>query len=191
MVKKAQAEIGAAIFIVSLIIVGFLVFSGFDSVPAGNIVVKERMGVIDSTPWGPGIQWTGVLTSTVDFSTRIQLENYDVSAFSSDAQIVKTNVAVNFRIDPAKAPEIYKNIGENYQDIIIAPIVQETVKANTAKYKLDELVKNRETVIAKNIEIPIISIDDLITLKEKAGRERDKIDIKALKKIKELHNEEQ
>ena len=51
--------------------------------------------------------------------------------------------------------------------------------------------KNREMVIAKNIEIPIISIDDLITLKEKAGRERDKIDIKALKKIKELKNEEQ
>jgi hypothetical protein len=48
---------------------------------------------------------------------------------------------------------------------------------------------NREVLTAKNIRIPVISIDDLITLKEKAGRERDKIDIKALRKIKELKSE--
>ncbi|MBW1800540.1 MAG: nucleotidyltransferase [Deltaproteobacteria bacterium] len=55
----------------------------------------------------------------------------------------------------------------------------------------DQAYEQRETVHAKNIEIPIISVDDLIILKEKAGRERDKIDIRALRKIKELKNEEQ
>jgi len=119
---------------------------GFDYVQAGHIGVKERMGVINDVAWGPGIQWTGLLTSTVDFTTRIQLKEYAVSAFSSDAQVVDTQVALNFRIDPIRAPEIYKNIGKNYQDIIISPIVQETVKANTAKYPLDDLVKKRGEV---------------------------------------------
>jgi len=146
--KKGQMEMVTIITITAFVICTIILAMGFDSVAAGHIGVKERMGVIDPTPWGPGIQWTGILTSTQDFDTRIQLYNYDVSAFSSDAQVVRTNVAVNFRIDPSRAPEIYKNIGEGYQAIIIAPIVQETVKANTAKYELDSLVGKREAVKA-------------------------------------------
>ena len=48
----------------------------------------------------------------------------------------------------------------------------------------------REIVKSDAIKINLINIDDLIKLKEIAGRERDKIDIKALLKIKELKNEE-
>lgn len=141
--KTGQAELTISIFIIALMISGIICTMGFDYVSAGHIGVKERMGVVNEVPWGPGLQWTGILTGTQEFSTRIQLEEYDVSAFSSDAQVVQTQVALNFRIDPTRAPEIYKNIGKEYQDIIIAPIIQETVKANTAKYPLDELVKNR------------------------------------------------
>lgn len=49
---------------------------------------------------------------------------------------------------------------------------------------------NRKVVMARDIEISVISIDDLIALKKIAGRKRDEIDILALQKIKELQNEE-
>ena len=52
----------------------------------------------------------------------------------------------------------------------------------------DSAYKNREVVLAKGIEISVISIDDLIELKHMAGRKRDEIDIKALQKIKEIRN---
>lgn len=53
----------------------------------------------------------------------------------------------------------------------------------------DDAYKKRESVTAGNIEISVISIDDLIELKKIAGRKRDEIDILALQKIKELKNE--
>ena len=53
----------------------------------------------------------------------------------------------------------------------------------------DRAYESRKVVIARDISIPIISIDDLIELKKRAGRERDRIDIKALEKIKELADE--
>ena len=145
--KKGQ-DVGVAVTVtvIAFILALILVVAGFDSVPAGHVGVRQRLGVISDTYDEAGIRWTGIMTSTIKFSTRIQLYEYDVNAFSTDAQVVKTQVALNFRIDPASASELYKNIGENYQDVIIAPIVQETVKANTAKYNLDELVKNREAV---------------------------------------------
>lgn len=51
--------------------------------------------------------------------------------------------------------------------------------------------KNREVFTAKDIEISVISIDDLIKLKRIAGRKRDEIDIEALRKIKEIRNGQQ
>ena len=53
----------------------------------------------------------------------------------------------------------------------------------------EETYKNVETVLAGDIKIPIISIDDLIEQKKNVGRERDLLDVKTLKKIKELKNE--
>lgn len=51
------------------------------------------------------------------------------------------------------------------------------------------LFKNRVVMGAKDISIPVAGIAELIRLKEHAGRDRDAIDIKALKQIQELKNE--
>jgi HKD family nuclease len=49
--------------------------------------------------------------------------------------------------------------------------------------------KHMDYAQASGVKIPLVAIDDLIKLKEIAGRERDKTDIKALNTIKELKNE--
>lgn len=53
----------------------------------------------------------------------------------------------------------------------------------------ETLFNNRVIMKDREIEIPVASITDLITLKEAAGRERDTIDIRALKKIQGIRNE--
>lgn len=47
----------------------------------------------------------------------------------------------------------------------------------------------REIIKTGNLTISLVNIDDLIRLKEIAGRERDKNDVRALRKIKELRDE--
>ncbi len=47
----------------------------------------------------------------------------------------------------------------------------------------------REIIKTGNLTISLVNIDDLIRLKEIAGRERDKNDIRALRKIKEMRDE--
>lgn len=52
----------------------------------------------------------------------------------------------------------------------------------------DKAYENRVVMHSKKLEIPVISIPDLIKMKEAAGRERDLIDVKALKKIQGIKN---
>ncbi|MFW9873504.1 MAG: prohibitin family protein [Candidatus Thorarchaeota archaeon] len=144
--KKAEGGalfgIGAVVFI----LVAIILLCGFDYVPAGNTGVKDHLGTVADVPLSPGVYWTGVFTSTKTFSTRIQLKEYDASAASMDLQPVYTTVALNFKINPSTAPEIYKTIGFDYQDVIITPVIQEAVKSSTAMYTAENLVKERPVV---------------------------------------------
>jgi len=51
--------------------------------------------------------------------------------------------------------------------------------------------KKREQIKSGGMNISLISLADLIRMKKAAGRERDKVDIKALTFIKELKNDQE
>jgi prohibitin 2 len=76
------------------------------------------------------------------------------SAASNDLQEVATVIALNYYIDPSKANLIYQQLGADYESRIIAPTIQESVKASVAKFNAEELITKSETakaVIAKTI----------------------------------------
>lgn len=54
---------------------------------------------------------------------------------------------------------------------------------------LGQIIENRVIMQEGDVRIPVASIDDLIRLKEIAGRQRDQIDIAALKKIREIQKD--
>ena len=48
----------------------------------------------------------------------------------------------------------------------------------------DRAKKNRKTIYAEKLRLHLVSVDDLILMKKKAGRERDLADVKSLEKVK-------
>lgn len=147
--RKAQAEIIGPIVFVIMVIVAVTLFVGFDYVPAGNVGVRDNLGQINPVALHPGVYWTGFTTSTHEMNTRIQIRDYQANAASSDLQEVKTRVALNFRIEPTRAGEIYSTIGQEYQNVIISPVVQEAVKDTTSKFTAEQLITKRTD--AKNL----------------------------------------
>ncbi|MFL6413680.1 MAG: SPFH domain-containing protein, partial [Nitrososphaeraceae archaeon] len=51
-------------------------------------------------------------------------------------------------IDPSKPNIIYQQLGADYTNRIIAPTIQESVKASVAKFNAEELITKRETAKA-------------------------------------------
>ena len=72
----------------------------------------------------------------------------NATAASNDLQEVQTTIALNYHISPSQANIIYHQLGADYADRIIAPPIQESVKASVAKFKAEELITKRATAKA-------------------------------------------
>jgi prohibitin 2 len=76
------------------------------------------------------------------------------TAASNELQEVQTTIALNYHISPSQANIIYQQLGADYADRIIAPTIQESVKASVAKFNAEEMITKRATAKAVIDERP-------------------------------------
>ncbi len=123
-----------------------LVTNSIHMIPAGYVGVVTRWGAAQRVVY-PGL---GVhlpfAESIVLMSVRTQKDQVEATAMSKDLQLASSSVAINYHLDGTQAIAVYQNIGPDYANIIIAPAVQNTFKATTAKFSAEELITRREIV---------------------------------------------
>ena len=116
------------------------------TVPAGNKGILLNWGEAVQVR-NEGLQWViPVAQDIVLVNTQIQKAVATESTASSDLQEVTTTVAVNYRLDARQVLTIYKDLRNDYETRVIAPNIQEALKAATAKYVATELITERESV---------------------------------------------
>ena len=116
------------------------------TVPAGNKGVLLNWGEATQVR-NEGLQWViPIAQNIVLVNTQIQKALATESTASSDLQEVTTTVAVNYRLDAKQVLTIYKDLRNDYETRVIAPNIQEALKAATAKYVATELITERESV---------------------------------------------
>lgn len=144
----------AAVFIpFFLLFCLFLAFGSYFTVSAGNVAVKLRFGELIGA-YGEGIHFKVPLVDSVEkFSVRIKKDAFRTEAFSKDLQQVNLALAVNHRILPNTVESIYRNLGPEYTDTVLKPMVEEWSKAVIAKYSADSLISNRMQVTKELDEI--------------------------------------
>lgn len=142
--------IAAAVIAVILII---LIAASVAIVPAGSTGVITTFGKVSENTYGEGFHLKiPFAQELVVVSNKIQVYETDASAVSQDLQTVSSTIAVNFRVRADSSASIYKNIGSDYQSVILTPAVQESLKAVTANYTAEELITNRNLVSEEIME---------------------------------------
>ena len=165
-IKIAAAVITAIVIIVVLA-------ESIVIVEAGHRGVVLYLGAVENRVLGEGVHFiTPFAEQVVSMEVRTQKYQAEATAASNDLQEVQSVIAVNYSIDPQQTNEIYQKLGVNYQDRVISPTIQESVKASVAKFNAEELITKRETaksVIADairstlsrdNIEVQNVFITD-------------------------------
>lgn len=139
----------AAAFIPGVVAVIMIGVSCVSYVPTGYTGIVTTFGKVEDGTKDAGVVFKSPWQSIVKMDNRVQEMNMDLSAFSSDIQEVATSVAVGYRINQQNAMTIYKSVGKKYEDTLITPRVQETVKAVVAHYDASSLISNRDAVASQ------------------------------------------
>ncbi len=134
-----------------ILIIGFIIlialFSSVGTIGAGERGVLLQFGAVQDKVIDEGLYFTIPFVQTVQkMDVKIQKDEVSASASSKDLQIVTSAIAINYNIVPEAANRIWQEVGKNYNQRIIAPAIQEAVKAITAKFTAEELITKREIV---------------------------------------------
>ncbi|MEW6723002.1 MAG: prohibitin family protein [Candidatus Micrarchaeota archaeon] len=163
-------SVNAGVKFVLLLVFGFiglmllLVFFPVRVISAGEVGVLLEFGRVKEI-WHPGLHLMVPFMNGVDIlSTQIEKFETQASAASSDLQIVQATIAVNYRLpqSDASVQTLYENFRGNHENRIIAPLAQEVIKANTAKYSADELITKRgelKSVISADLKQKLAEYD--------------------------------
>ncbi|MDO4846694.1 MAG: prohibitin family protein [Clostridiaceae bacterium] len=146
-VKTAFSGGKAKKFVTTLVIafIAFiLIVNCLTIVEAGHTGVVVTLGKVKEGVLQEGIHVKApFVQQVVKIDNRIVKLEVETEAFSKDLQTVETVLAINYRVDTSKSYSIYKNIGANYEAVLVTPAVNEVLKAITAKYTAEESVTNR------------------------------------------------
>lgn len=124
-----------------------LFFCSFKTIKSGEIGLKTRFGKITETSLKEGINFkVPFIEKIIKVNIKVQKAEMNIEGSTKDLQIVNTNVAVNYRIDPNKAPSLYKQVGNGYEETILNPAIKESIKSAIAQYNAEEITVNRTAV---------------------------------------------
>jgi len=137
--------------IVSRIIIGLfvliIIFGAFGTIGAGERGVLLQFGAVKDKVFNEGLYIKiPLIQRVVIMDVKIQKDEIPASASSKDLQIVTSKIALNYHLAPESVNKIWQEVGKNYNARIIAPAIQESVKAETAKFTAEELITKREIV---------------------------------------------
>lgn len=116
------------------------------TIPAGHTGVVTTFGKVSDTVLQEGLNIKMPWQQIHKINNQITKLEVSTQAFSKDLQTVSTVVAVEFRVDKSKSYSIYKEVGENYKDVLITPAVNEVLKSISSKYTAEESVTNRAVI---------------------------------------------
>ncbi|MGL5940439.1 MAG: prohibitin family protein [Waterburya sp.] len=141
----------------AILFFGLIIFKPFAIVNAGERGVVMRFGKVQDGILDEGLHLKLPIVTTVEnLTVRVQKSDITAQASSKDLQDVKTDVAVNWHIDPVKVNRIYQRIGDEEEILngIVSPAVNEVVKAATAKKTAEEIITER-TELKKEIDLQL------------------------------------
>ena len=136
-----------------------------------GVVAAASVKIVDSGHRGVLLHWNAVEVSkppldegihfvvpfqdeVVNIEVRTLKYASEARSASKDLQTVETTVTVNYHPDRESVNILYKNLGLDYENRVIQPAIEETVKQVTANYNAEELITKRP-LVKQDIEASI------------------------------------
>lgn len=148
-------------FFVDEIVGGF-----FINVPPGHVACVHDLGRgVLKRVWGPGLHlkipfWQRVklfnaqileytISEGFDFSRKEALGDKPINATSKDEKLIQIEGSILFKINKARAPEIWENVGESFVSKVVRPVSRSRIRSVLSEITISQLTSYRTEVEKK------------------------------------------
>lgn len=139
--KKAAPAVLALAIVLAIAATGL---SCVRTVPTGYTGLVTVFGRVENYTLDAGIHYLAPWMQVVTMDNRIQKKTVSLPCFSSDIQEVSISYTINYQISKSDAMTLYRTVGRDYYETIIAPNIAEAVKVVTARFTAEDLVGMRD-----------------------------------------------
>ena len=147
--------------VIAVLFVVITIFNCLTSVPTGFVGIKTRFGQVQDDVIQEGLNTkVPYIEQIIKIDCRTKKIETTSESSTKDMQTVATTVAVNYNVNKETANQLYKNVGTDYEDIIINPAILESIKSAMAQYTAEELITKRAEVSNKIQETLINKIKE-------------------------------
>ena len=154
--KNFRLEDNKKIIIIGIIglVIFITILSSFQTIRSGEVGLRVRFGKIIDSNLKEGFNLkVPYIEKIVKVNIKVQKVERETSAASKDLQDINTKIAVNYRIEANKASNLYKTVGNSYEETILEPVIEESVKSVISKYTAEETITKRSEVSSESLKV--------------------------------------
>lgn len=124
---------------------------GFTIVPAGHVGIINFFGTVSENTLKAGINPVNPLAKVITMSIQTQEDKETMEVPSKEGLTVQLEVSVLYHLDPEKAAQVYKTVGEEYEQIILNPQFRSVTRGVTAGYEAKALYTSEREHLSHQI----------------------------------------
>lgn len=128
-----------------------LLFAMIKVVPAGHVGIVDFFGRVKPRPLQSGINLVNPFARVINISTRTQEDKETMSVPSKEGLNINLDISVLYRLDPARAVEVYKTVGTLYQDVILIPQYRAAARGVTVAHEAKALYTSEREMLAQAV----------------------------------------
>jgi prohibitin 1 len=111
----------------------------FTVIPAGHVGVIDFFGTVSENTLKAGINIVNPLAKIVKMSIQTQELKEVMDVPSKEGLTVQLEVSILYHLNPEKAAEVYKTVGEEYESVLIEPQFRSVTRGVTASFEAKAL----------------------------------------------------
>lgn len=128
-----------------------LLFNSVVTVEAGHVAVLTLFGRVTGEVLDSGIHLVNPLKSSHRMLVRTQSVKESAAVPSSEGLVMNLDTSLVFHVNPGRAPDIYKDLGPNYIDVIVEPSLRSLIREATASHAANTLYSSARDEVARQI----------------------------------------